>query len=206
VAGKKLSDLTIGVLALQGDFREHRQALEALGATVVDVKTDEQLRGVDALVIPGGESTTISKLLRLFDLFDLLKNRISKGLPIYGSCAGMIMLATAIVDPASGQECLGAIDITVKRNAFGRQVDSFESDLTIDGIAGDPIKAVFIRAPWVESAGESVNVLASVRIDGVDHPVAVRQGKALATSFHPELTGDLRIHRYFLETVVGVEI
>lgn len=206
MAGKKLSDLTIGVLALQGDFREHRQALEALGATVVDVKTDEQLRGVDALVIPGGESTTISKLLRLFDLFDLLKNRISKGLPIYGSCAGMIMLATAIVDPASGQECLGAIDITVKRNAFGRQVDSFESDLTIDGIAGDPIKAVFIRAPWVESAGESVNVLASVRIDGVDHPVAVRQGKALATSFHPELTGDLRIHRYFLETVVGVEI
>jgi len=206
VAGKKLPDLTIGVLALQGDFREHRQALEALGATVVDVKTAEQLRGVDALVIPGGESTTISKLLRLFDLFDLLKSRISEGLPIYGSCAGMIMLATAIVDPASGQECLGAIDITVKRNAFGRQVDSFESDLTIEGIAGDPIKAVFIRAPWVESAGESVNVLASVRIDGVDHPVAVQQGKALATSFHPELTGDLRIHRYFLETVVGVEI
>ena len=206
MAGKKLPDLTIGVLALQGDFREHRQALEALGATVVDVKTAEQLRGVDALVIPGGESTTISKLLRLFDLFDLLKSRISEGLPIYGSCAGMIMLATAIVDPASGQECLGAIDITVKRNAFGRQVDSFESDLTIEGIAGDPIKAVFIRAPWVESAGESVNVLASVRIDGVDHPVAVQQGKALATSFHPELTGDLRIHRYFLETVVGVEI
>ena len=159
MAGKKLPDLTIGVLALQGDFREHRQALEALGATVVDVKTAEQLRGVDALVIPGGESTTISKLLRLFDLFDLLKSRISEGLPIYGSCAGMIMLATAIVDPASGQECLGAIDITVKRNAFGRQVDSFESDLTIEGIAGDPIKAVFIRAPWVESAGESVNVL-----------------------------------------------
>ena len=206
MAGKKLPDLTIGVLALQGDFREHRQALEALGATVVDVKTAEQLRGVDALVIPGGESTTISKLLRLFDLFDLLKSRISEGLPIYGSCAGMIMLATAIVDPASGQECLGAIDITVKRNAFGRQVDSFESDLTIEGIAGDPIKAVFIRAPWVESAGESVNVLASVRIDGVDHPVAVQQGKALATSFHPELTEDLRIHRYFLQTVVGVEI
>jgi len=206
VAGKKLSDITVGVLALQGDFREHRHALELLGAKTIEVKTADQLRSVDALVIPGGESTTISKLLRIFDLFDLLKSLIEAGLPVYGSCAGMIMLATTITDPASGQECLGAINIDVKRNAFGRQVDSFESDLTIAGIEGEPMRAVFIRAPWVESAGSEVKVLASVTLGGAEHHVAVQQGKALATSFHPELTGDLRIHRYFLESVVGVEI
>jgi 5'-phosphate synthase pdxT subunit len=206
VAGKKLSDLTIGVLALQGDSREHLHALTLLGAHAIEVKRADELSSVDALVIPGGESTTISKLLHLFNLFDLLRDRIHDGLPVYGSCAGMIMLATSIVDPASGQECLGAIDIQVERNAFGRQVDSFESDLTIDGIAGEPVRAVFIRAPWVDSAGPEVEVLASVTIDGIAHPVAVRQKKALATSFHPELTGDLRIHRYFLEEVVGVDI
>ncbi len=206
MAGKKLSDLTIGVLALQGDFREHLHALQQLGAVALPVKTAEEISRVDALIIPGGESTTISKLLRLFNLFDLLKTRIHEGLPVYGSCAGMIMLASAIDDPASGQECLGAIDIRVKRNAFGRQVDSFESDLDIAGITGEPVRAIFIRAPWVESAGAKVDILASVLIEGKCHPVAVRQGSAMATSFHPELTGDLRIHRYFLEELVGVEI
>ena len=158
-------------------------------------KTAEEIKSIDALVIPGGESTTISKLAKSFDLFDLIKSRIASGLPTYGSCAGMIMVAKSIKDPASGQETFGGINIEVERNAFGRQVDSFEEDLEFKGLTGPKFRAVFIRAPWVAKSGEGVEVLSE--IDG--HAVAVRQGKVLATSFHPELTSDNRIHRYFIE-------
>jgi len=193
--------MKFGVLALQGDFREHVESLQACGVEAIAAKTRAELEAIDALVIPGGESTTMSKLAKSFDLFDLISSRIQSGMPTYGSCAGMIMVANTIIEPASGQESFGGIDIAVRRNAFGRQVDSFELDCAIAGITGAPVRAVFIRAPWVESWGSDVEVLASVERAGVTHPVAVRQGKVLATSFHPELTADHRIHRLFVEQI-----
>ena len=193
--------MKVGVLALQGDFREHISSLLSLGVDAFEVKTVAQLKSAEALVIPGGESTTISKLAIAFGLMEPIRAAIAQGLPVYGSCAGMILLSREILDPASQQESFGGLDISVRRNAFGRQVDSFESDLEIVGIAGEPIKAIFIRAPWVETRGSDVQVLASVKVDGRDHTVAVRQKNALATSFHPEISGDLRIHQYFLEEI-----
>ncbi len=186
----------IGVLALQGDVREHLHALEESGAIAVPVRRESELADVDGLVIPGGESTTIEKLLRAFDLFEPVRERLRAGLPAYGSCAGMIMLADRIEDGIAGQQTIGGIDMVVRRNAFGRQVDSFESDLTF---AGQRVHAVFIRAPWVESVGADVDVLG--RAEPGDRIVAVRQGPLLATSFHPELTGDVRVHRYFVDMV-----
>ena len=193
--------MRIGVLALQGDFREHMVALAEIGISAVAVKTAEEIAAIDALVIPGGESTTISKLAKSFKLFDLISDRISNGMSTYGSCAGMIMVAKSIQDPASGQDSFGGIDMVVKRNAFGRQVDSFEADLDFKGITEPKVRGVFIRAPWVESCGPNVEVLAKVEIEGNSHPVAVREGKVLATAFHPELTGDFRVHRYFVEEI-----
>jgi 5'-phosphate synthase pdxT subunit len=188
--------MRVGVLALQGDFREHLFALEECGVTASIVRRPIELAAVDALVVPGGESTAIANLARSFDMFDPLKARIATGMPVYGSCAGMILLADRVLDAAVGQETFGGLDITVRRNAFGRQVDSFETDLEFAGITNPPIRAIFIRAPWVESVGSTVEVLATF-----EHAVAVRQGGLLATSFHPELTGDNRIHRFFIESV-----
>lgn len=188
--------MRVGVLALQGDFREHLFALEECGVSASLIRRPSELAQVDALVIPGGESTAIAKLARSFEMFEPLKTRIANGMPVYGSCAGMILLSERVLDAAIGQETFGGLDITVRRNAFGRQVDSFETDLEFAGITNPPVRAVFIRAPWVESVGESVEILATF-----DHAVAVRQGALLATSFHPELTGDNRIHRFFIESV-----
>jgi 5'-phosphate synthase pdxT subunit len=188
--------MRVGVLALQGDFREHLFALEECGVNASIVRRPAELAVVDALVLPGGESTAIANLARSFEMFEPLKSRIASGMPVYGSCAGMILLADRVLDAAVGQETFGGLDITVRRNAFGRQVDSFETDLEFAGITNPPVRAVFIRAPWVESVGPEVEVLATF-----DHAVAVRQGALLATSFHPELTGDNRIHRYFIESV-----
>jgi 5'-phosphate synthase pdxT subunit len=193
--------MLVGVLALQGDFREHLLALAECGVEAIPVKKLEEINLIDALVIPGGESTTIAKLARTFELFDRISERIKLGLPTYGSCAGMILLADRVEGAASGQESFGGIDMTVRRNAFGRQIDSFEADLNMVGITAPPIRAIFIRAPWVESLGADVDILASIEIDGELHPVAVAQGNLLATSFHPEITGDNRIHRYFLENM-----
>jgi 5'-phosphate synthase pdxT subunit len=195
---------TIGVLALQGDVREHRRVLESCGANTAVVRRPEELDGVEALVIPGGESTTMWRLARTFDLLDPLRKRVEQGMPAYGSCAGMIMLADRIVDGAAGQETIGGIDMLVRRNAFGRQVDSFESDVAMTGLAA-PLHAVFIRAPWVESVGDDAEVLGRATSgDSAGRIVAVRQGHLLATSFHPELTSDPRIHEYFLEMVKGL--
>jgi 5'-phosphate synthase pdxT subunit len=192
----------IGVLALQGDVREHIQSLSDCGVNAIAVKTKSEIENISALVIPGGESTTIAKLARSFDLFDLIKDRIKGGMPTYGSCAGMILLSDVIEDAIIGQESFGGIDMVVKRNAFGRQVDSFETDLKFKGITDPPVRAVFIRAPWVESVGENVEVLAEIsNAAGERHPVAVRQGHLLATSFHPELTGDNRVHKFFVENI-----
>ena len=194
----------IGVLALQGDVREHRHALEAAGAVTSTVRTAEDLAAVDGIVIPGGESTTMSRLLGVFDLFDPLRDSLAAGLPAYGSCAGMILLASEVLDTRPDARCLGAIDMTVRRNAFGRQVDSFETDLAVEGVDGAPVRAVFIRAPWVERVGEGVEVLARVPAGAgptAGTVVAVRQGVTMATSFHPEVTGDLRIHRRFVDSV-----
>ena len=191
--------MNVGVLALQGDFREHLIALGECGVSGKLVKTAAEIAQVDALVIPGGESTTIYKLAKAFDLFELISQRIADGMPTYGSCAGMILVSKSIVDPASGQETFGGIDMQVRRNAFGRQTESFEVDLDFKGITGKQFRGVFIRAPWVESYGAGVEVLASVEIAGVSHPVAVSSGKVLATAFHPELTGDNRVHRFFIE-------
>ncbi len=188
--------MRVGVLALQGDFREHLFALEECGVSASLIRRPSELAQVDALVIPGGESTAIANLARSFEMFEPLKTRIANGMPVYGSCAGMILLSERVLDAAIGQETFGGLDITVRRNAFGRQVDSFETDLEFAGITNPPVRAVFIRAPWVESVGESVEILATF-----DHAVAVRQGALLATSFHPELTGDNRIHRFFIESV-----
>jgi 5'-phosphate synthase pdxT subunit len=196
-----VSPLRIGVLALQGDFREHLAALRDIGVSPVPVRRSDELDTVDGLVIPGGESTTMSHLLGELDLLEPLRARLAVGLPAYGACAGMIMLASEILDAgAGGREALplGGIDMTVRRNAFGRQVDSFEGDVAFDGL-DDPVHGVFIRAPWVERVGAGVQVLARA----ADHPVAVRQGAVLATAFHPEVTGDRRIHRLFVGIVNG---
>ena len=186
----------VGILALQGDVREHRRALEAVGAVVRSVRTAEELDGLDGIVLPGGESTTIGRLLDVFGLLGPLRDALGAGLPAYGCCAGMVLLADEIVGGPSGQVLLGGLDVTVRRNAFGSQVHSFEAPLTVAGLDSD-LHAVFIRAPWVERAGPGVQVLAEVR----GHPVAVRQGDLLATSFHPELTGDVRLHALFVEVV-----
>jgi 5'-phosphate synthase pdxT subunit len=196
----------IGVLALQGDVREHLAAVGAFpDVRPVPVRRPEELAAVDAIVLPGGESTTMSRLLRTFDLLEPLRARIAAGLPVYGSCAGMILLATGVLDGRPDQEQLGGLDVVVRRNAFGRQVDSFEADLDVTGVEGGPVRAVFIRAPWVEKAGVEVEVLASVPGEGpaAGRIVAVRQGAVLATAFHPELTGDLRVHGLFCEMVRG---
>ena len=193
--------MKIGVLSLQGDVREHINSLHDCGVDALAVNTAEQLESIDALVIPGGESTTIAKLARSFGLFDRIQKRIHCGMPTYGSCAGMILLANNIQGAAKDQETFGGMDLVVMRNAFGRQVDSFEVDLTFKGITDPPLRAIFIRAPWVESVGDGVEVLATVEFDGQLHPVAVRQGNLLATSFHPELTGDNRVHKFFVENV-----
>jgi 5'-phosphate synthase pdxT subunit len=189
----------IGVLALQGDVAEHLRALREVGARGSLVRRADELDAVDGLIIPGGESTTMWKLAEIFELAEPLRKRVGGGMPTFGSCAGMIMLAARLADSASGQETLGAIDMTVRRNAFGRQVDSFESDLTISGIGAPPFRAVFIRAPWVEQTGVGVEVLATEPVAG--RIVAVRQGPALATAFHPELTPDRRIHELFVDMV-----
>lgn len=193
--------LVIGVLALQGDVREHVAAIEALGNEALPVRRAGELASVDALILPGGESTAIWRLMRAFELLDPLRERVAEGMPTYGSCAGMILLADRVLDAVAGQETIGGLDVTVRRNAFGRQVDSFEAEISIPVIGETPIHAVFIRAPWVEQVGESVQVLGSVEFEGLSHPVAIRQGHLLATSFHPELTGDLRIHKYFIDQV-----
>lgn len=195
---------TVGVLAVQGDVREHLRALTAAGAAAVPVRRPEELERVDALVLPGGESTTIDKLTRIFELREPLLQRLKEGMPAYGSCAGMILLSDRVVDTAPGQQTLGGIDMTVRRNAFGRQVDSFEEDLRVTGVDGDPVRAVFIRAPWVEQVGPEVEVLARVESGPAEgRIVAVRQGNLLATSFHPEITGDDRLHRLFVAIVRG---
>lgn len=196
---------TIGVLALQGDVREHVAVLRSLGVDAVGVRRRRELDAVDALVLPGGESTTIDKLLRAFELDEPLRERLRDGMPAYGSCAGMILLADRLLGGIEGQRTLGGVDITVRRNAFGRQVDSFETDLVIDGVedsAARPVHAVFIRAPWVEEVGPAARVVGRVE-DGpaAGRIVAVRQGPLLVTSFHPEVTGDPRVHRLFVQIV-----
>jgi pyridoxal 5'-phosphate synthase pdxT subunit len=196
-----VSAVRIGVLALQGDTREHLAALRDAGADPVPVRRRAELDAVDALVIPGGESTTISHLLREVELLEPLRARLADGFPAYGACAGMILLASEILDAgAGGRQALplSGIDMTVRRNAFGRQVDSFEGDVAFTGF-DEPVHAVFIRAPWVERVGDGVQVLARA----AGHVVAVRQGPVLATAFHPEMTGDRRIHRLFVDMVNG---
>jgi pyridoxal 5'-phosphate synthase pdxT subunit len=193
----------IGVLALQGDVAEHVRALGRLGATAVAVRTPDQLDQVAGLIIPGGESTTMWKLAVAFDLMEPVRKRLEAGLPAFGCCAGMIMLADRLVDASGGQETFGGIDMTVRRNAFGRQVDSFESDIELRGMAGPPLRAVFIRAPWVERTGPGVEVLGEDSRTG--RIVAVRQGSLLATAFHPELTPDLRLHQLFVDLVRDVQ-
>lgn len=191
----------VGVLGLQGDVREHLQALKEAGADPCVVRRPDDLEGVDGLVLPGGESTTIGRLLQLFGLLEPLRTAVAEGLPVYGSCAGMILLADEVRGGRNDQPIIGGLDIAVRRNAFGRQVDSFETELVFSGIG--EMQAVFIRAPWVERTGVDVEVLATVPAD--DAPagrvVAVRRGPVLATAFHPELTGDLRVHRLFVQIV-----
>jgi 5'-phosphate synthase pdxT subunit len=192
----------IGVLALQGDVREHLAALREAGAEAVAVRRPEELAEVDGLVLPGGESTTIAKLAERFGVLEPLRKALGSGLPAYGSCAGMILLADRILDAPADQETLGGLDVTVRRNAFGRQVDSFESAIDLAGVDGGPLHAVFIRAPWVEQAGPGVEVLGRVVGGPADGKiVAVRQGNLVATSFHPELTGDRRVHALFVDLV-----
>lgn len=188
----------VGLLALQGAVARHAEALAAIGASTLEVRTPAQLADVDAIVIPGGESTTMSRLLDTSGLREPLSERLAAGLPAFGTCAGMIVLARAVLDGRPDQRSLGAIDLTVRRNAFGRQIDSFEADLTISGLA-EPFPGVFIRAPFVESMGDDVDVLASVG----DHPVLCRSGSVLVSAFHPELTGDRRIHELFLSHVLA---
>ena len=192
---------TVGVFALQGDVREHLQVLGGLGVRALGVRRPSELDACDALVLPGGESTTMAKLARTFELFEPIRSRLADGMPALGTCAGMILLADRIEDGAPGQETFGGLDATVRRNAFGRQVDSFEGDLDFAGLA-DPVHAVFIRAPWVEEAGDDVEVLARVA-DGeaAGRIVAVRQRHLLATSFHPEWGGDDRVHRLLVDLI-----
>jgi len=196
---------TIGVLALQGDVREHLHALAGLGVDAIGVRRPAELDRCDGLVIPGGESTTMFKLARTFELFEPLQKRLQAGMPAFGTCAGMIMLADRITGGTADQETLGGLDITVRRNAFGRQVDSFEGDLAFAGLP-DPVHAVFIRAPWVEQVGAGVEVLARVEAgEGAGRIVAVRQGPLMATSFHPEVGSDVRIHRLFVDLVLQTQ-
>jgi 5'-phosphate synthase pdxT subunit len=197
----------VGVLALQGDVREHVAALERLGVATTRVRRPEELAVVDALVLPGGESTTIARLARTFELLEPLRDRIHAGLPVLGTCAGMILLADRVLDGAPGQETFGGIDMTVRRNAFGRQVDSFEGPVRVEGLA-EPVHGVFIRAPWVEEVGALVQVLARVDRDSTagaaaGRIVAVRQGNLVATSFHPEVGEDSRVHGLFVDLVRG---
>jgi pyridoxal 5'-phosphate synthase pdxT subunit len=192
----------VGVLALQGDVREHLAALDAVGAHGVAVRRPSELDDVDALVIPGGESTTMYKLAIAFDLLQPVRARLAAGMPAYGSCAGMIMLADRVADGIDGQVTLGGLDITVRRNAFGRQVDSFEADVSLEPFPGVPFHAVFIRAPWVDEVGPGVAVVGRVGSGpAAGRIVAVRQGVLFATAFHPELTGDQRVHALFVESV-----
>jgi pyridoxal 5'-phosphate synthase pdxT subunit len=200
------SNPVVGVLALQGDVREHLRALADLGAQGRPVRRPEELDGLAGIVLPGGESTTMDKLMRAFDLRDPLRAALRAGLPAYGSCAGMILLADRIEGGKPDQETLGGVDMTVRRNAFGRQVDSFETDLDFAGVGPDPVHAVFIRAPWVEQVGPAVEVLARVPEDPAHGPaagriVAVRQDALMATSFHPEMTGERRVHELFVRMV-----
>ncbi len=191
--------MKIGVLALQGDFREHLHAIALCGEEGIEVRRSSELDTCDALILPGGESTAIALLARNYDLIEPIRARIESGMPTYGSCAGMILLADRLVDGAPGQQTFGGIDMTVRRNAFGRQVDSFESTLSFNS---HTLHAVFIRAPWVEDVGASVEVISTVTTsDGKSNPVAVRQSHLLATSFHPELTQDQAVHRYFIDEV-----
>jgi 5'-phosphate synthase pdxT subunit len=199
-----VTEPVVGVFALQGDVREHLAALAECDVIARPVRRRSELDSVDALVIPGGESTTMSNLALTFDVFDPIRERIAAGMPVYGSCAGMIMLATDVLDGRPDQRTFDGIDMTVRRNAFGRQVDSFETPVDMPEIGVEPFHAVFIRAPWVEKVGGDVTVLGRAGIpteDGAGRIVAVRQGNLLATSFHPELTGDLRVHRYFVAMV-----
>lgn len=192
----------IGVLALQGDVREHARALKDNDATVREVRTPQDLDGLHGIVLPGGESTTMSKLLDFQGLFEPLKQMLDNGLPVYGSCAGMILLSKEILDGRADQTSFSQIDMSVRRNAFGSQVDSFEADLSMPVCGDEPVRAVFIRAPWVETVGSAATVLARVTAAGsADRIVAVEQGNALATSFHPELTTDSRVHGYFMTMV-----
>ena len=192
----------IGVLALQGDVAEHQRILVGLGARAPRVRTPAELSQVDGLVIPGGESTAIARLAVVLDMLEPLQAAVRSGLPTYGSCAGMILLADRLVGSPTDQPRIGGLDVTVRRNAFGRQVDSFETDLDVPALGPEKLRAVFIRAPWVEEAGPDVDVLARVGGERGDATiVAVRQGRLLATSFHPELTGDHRVHEYFVRLV-----
>ena len=186
--------MLIGVLALQGDFREHIAAVTKAGHLAIAIRRPEELATVDALILPGGESTTIALLASTYNLIDPIRARISDGMPVYGSCAGMILLADRVIDGVENQQTFGGIDMTVRRNAFGRQVDSFEGEISF---AGKSLNGVFIRAPWVEEVGANVEVLATAN----GHPVAVREGKLLATSFHPELTGDATVHHFFFDEI-----
>ena len=187
--------MKVGVLALQGAVREHAEALAEVGAHAVEVRRPDDLAGIDALVLPGGESTTMSFLLESAELFDPVAARLADGMPAFGTCAGMILLASEVLDGRPDQRSFGAVDMAVRRNAFGRQVDSFETDLTVEGLAGGDFPAVFIRAPFVERTGDDVEVLATV--DG--RPVLCRQGPVMVAAFHPELSGDLRLHQRFVE-------
>jgi pyridoxal 5'-phosphate synthase pdxT subunit len=192
--------LRVGVLALQGDFREHLAVLGALGAAATPIRRATELEDIDGLVIPGGESSVMDKLARAFDVAAPLRAAIAEGLPVYGTCAGLILLADTVLDSIAGQQSFGGLDVTVRRNAFGSQVDSFETDLAIPVLGERPVHAVFIRAPVVESVGNRATALATLD-DG--RVVAVEQGNLLGTSFHPEVTGDLRFHEYFLRKVAA---
>jgi 5'-phosphate synthase pdxT subunit len=205
--GDRVIVTTIGVFALQGDVREHLRMLADAGARAVPVRRPDDLEGIDGIVLPGGESTTMHKLAVAFDLFEPLRAYVRKGLPAFGTCAGMILLADDIEGAIEGQETIGGLDVTVRRNAFGRQVDSFEADLDMTAVdPADPhFHAVFIRAPWVEQVGDEVETLAQIAAGAAaGRIVAVRQGNLIATSFHPEMTGDDRVHRYFVKLVGAV--
>lgn len=195
----------VGVLALQGDVREHSIAIQKSGGLDSLVRRPDDLKSIDALILPGGESTTISKLLHIFELFEPLKSAIRGGLPVFGTCAGMILLAKEILDGSSDQDSLASMDITVRRNAFGRQVDSFETDLDLNAIEAGVVTAVFIRAPWIERYGSEVEVIAAVPTESGSHPVLARQGGLLASSFHPEIiVGDrYGVHEYFINKVAS---
>lgn len=191
---------TIGVLAFQGDVREHLVAVEAAGAKAVEVRTEAQLAAIDGLILPGGESTTISKLARIFDLFDPLKEAVAGGLPTFGTCAGLILLADRILDGIDGQETFGGLDVTVRRNAFGHQTESFETKLSFKGIDGPDLVAAFIRAPIIEQVGPGADVLATLPSGAV---VGVKQKSILGISFHPEVTDENRVHRFFIDSMVS---